>query len=150
VSAGVWPILASGNSPFSVEIIRLSGGGNFAADGNDALNDALNHALKRDFRHQLTVVGQFAQAIVSEKVKGSRVTTQTDKPSVEVSWQVTGIRQDAWAEKNRIANTVDKVGAEKGTLLHPEAFGRPAEGAQLPASPAAAPIQGALPARGSR
>jgi len=80
-------------------------------------------ALNRDFRYQLTVVGQFAQAIVSDKVKANRFTIQTDKPNVEVSWQVTGIRQDAWANKNRIPNAIDKPEGEKGKLLHPEAFG---------------------------
>jgi hypothetical protein len=52
-------------------------------------------ALNRDFRYQLTVVGQFAQAIVSSKVANHQFAIKTDKPSVEVSWQVTGIPQDA-------------------------------------------------------
>ena len=51
----------------------------------------------------------------------------SNAPNIEVSWQVTGIRQDAWAQKNRIPNSVDKPAAEKGKLLHPEAFDKPAE-----------------------
>ncbi len=57
-------------------------------------------ALNRDFRYQLTVVGQFAQAIVGSKIEGNRFTIKTDKPHVEVSRQVTGIRQDAFANAN--------------------------------------------------
>jgi hypothetical protein len=79
-------------------------------------------ALNRDFRYQLTVVGQFAQAIVAEKVKGNRFTIQTSAPGVEVSWQVTGIRQDAWANDNRIKIEEMKSEKERGLFLHPEAF----------------------------
>ncbi|MDQ6694259.1 MAG: S-layer homology domain-containing protein, partial [Chloroflexota bacterium] len=56
--------------------------------------------LNRDARYQLTVIGQFAQAIVAEKVKGNSFVIKTDKPNVEVSWQVTGIRNDAVARAN--------------------------------------------------
>jgi hypothetical protein len=51
---------------------------------------------------------------------------------------VTGIRQDAWAQKNRIPNSEEKVGEERGRLLHPEAFGEPAaSGIHAPAIPVA-------------
>ncbi len=75
-------------------------------------------ALNRDFRYQLTVVGQFAQAIVSEKVSGNKFRIMTDKPNVEVSWQVTGIRKDKFAEDNRIKIEEDKPAADKGKCLY--------------------------------
>jgi hypothetical protein len=84
-------------------------------------------SLIRDFRYQLTVMGQFAHAIVAEKVKGNRFTIQTSVPGVEVSWQVTGIRQDAWANKNRILVEEQKSNQERGHYLHPEAFQQPEE-----------------------
>jgi hypothetical protein len=84
-------------------------------------------ALNRDFRYQLTVIGQFAQAIVGTKIKNHRFTIRTDKASVEVSWQVTGIRQDAWANAHRIQVEEDKPVAERGYYLHPELFGAPKE-----------------------
>lgn len=84
-------------------------------------------ALNKDFRYQLTAVGQFAQVIVKEKVQGNKFVIQTDKPNVEISWQVTGIRHDAWANQNRIPNAVDKAGAERGLYLHPEVFGKSAD-----------------------
>ena len=83
--------------------------------------------LNRDFRYQLTVVGQFAQAIVAEKVKDNRFTIQTSVPGVEVSWQVTGVRQDAWARMNRIPVEEAKSEKERGHYLHPEAFGKEEE-----------------------
>jgi hypothetical protein len=82
-------------------------------------------ALNRDFRYQLTVVGQFAQAIVAKKIAGNRFTIATDKPNVEVSWQVTGIRQDAFANANRIPVEEDKPASERGLFLHAKDHGKP-------------------------
>lgn len=73
-------------------------------------------ALNRDFRYQLTAIGQFAQAIVAEKINGNRFKIKTDKPNVEVSWQVTGIRKDKFAEENRIQVETEKPAGERGTL----------------------------------
>jgi hypothetical protein len=79
--------------------------------------------LNRDFRYQLTVIGQFAQAIVSSKVANHQFMIKTDKPKVEVSWQVTGIRQDAWAKAHRIPVEEEKPEQERGFYLHPELYG---------------------------
>ncbi len=81
-------------------------------------------ALNIDFRYQLTVIGEFAQAIVKEEISGNQFTIQTDKPNVKVSWQVTGVRNDAWANANRIKTEVNKPAHEKGLYLHPELFGK--------------------------
>jgi len=88
-------------------------------------------ALNRDFRYQLTVIGQFAQAIVASKIAGNRFTVRTDKPKVEVSWQVTGIRQDAYANAHRIPVEQDKSEKERNHYLHPELFGQAEEGSIL-------------------
>src|SRR6202008_3927184 len=39
-------------------------------------------ALNQDFRYQLTVIGQFAQAIVSSEIKDNRFTIKTSGPEV--------------------------------------------------------------------
>jgi hypothetical protein len=83
--------------------------------------------LNRDFRYQLTVIGQFAQAIVASKVSNHQFAIKTDKANVEVSWQVTGIRQDVWANAHRIPVEVSKPESDRGLYLHPELFGAPAE-----------------------
>jgi hypothetical protein len=83
--------------------------------------------LNRDFRYQLTVIGQFAQAIVSGEVAGGQFSIKTDKPNVKISWQVTGIRQDAWANAHRIPVEVEKPEVERGFYLHPELYGAPEE-----------------------
>jgi trimeric autotransporter adhesin len=82
-------------------------------------------ALNRDFRYQLTVIGQFAQAIVSSEIKGNQFVIKTDKPNVKVSWQVTGIRQDAYTKAHPMVVEQEKPANERGTYQHPELFGQP-------------------------
>ena len=82
-------------------------------------------ALNRDFRYQLTVIGQFAQAIVAHEIENNQFQIRTSLPNVKVSWQVTGIRQDAFANAHRIQTEVEKAPADRGHYLHPELFGAP-------------------------
>jgi hypothetical protein len=100
--------------------------------------------LNRDFRYQLTVLGQFAQAIVAKKIGDNRFVIRTNKPNVEVSWQVTGIRHDAYADAHRIQVEEEKPPQEQGHYLHPELFGAPAEqaiGYHAPPVPTQPPTQ---------
>jgi hypothetical protein len=84
-------------------------------------------ALNMDFRYQLTVIGEFAQAIISKEIQNNTFEVRTDKPNVKVSWQVTGVRHDAFAEKNRMKVEEPKEGDEVGLYLHPYAFGLSSE-----------------------
>ena len=64
----------------------------------------------------------------TRKIEGGAFVVQTDLPRVEVSWQVTGIRQDAYAEKHRIPVEEDKPDAtSSGTYQNPDAWGVPVE-----------------------
>jgi hypothetical protein len=104
--------------------------GNIVTDQNgDAVVElpAYFAALNKEFRYQLTVIGTFAQAIIADEIKDNRFTIKTNAGNVKVSWQVTGIRQDAYANKNRIKVEEDKPARERGSFLHPEVFGQPEE-----------------------
>ncbi len=79
-------------------------------------------ALNKDYRYQLTCVGGFAKVYVSEKIKNNRFKIEGGKPGMEVSWQVTGVRDDPWARANRIKVEEDKAGSEQGSYLHPQAY----------------------------
>jgi hypothetical protein len=81
-------------------------------------------SLNKDFRYQLTPIGQFAQLIVMDEIRNNQFKIKSSIPNVKVSWQVTGIRKDAYAEANRVVVEVDKQGEEKGTYIHPELFGK--------------------------
>ncbi len=80
-------------------------------------------ALNRDFRYQLTPIGQFAQAIVGQEIHNNRFLIRTDKPHVKVSWMVTGVRHDAYARQHRIKVEETKTGADRGKYLYPAGFG---------------------------
>jgi hypothetical protein len=86
-------------------------------------------AENMDFKYQLTVVDetQFAMARVSRKISNNQFEVMTDKPGIEISWQVTGVRNDAYAREHRIVPEVDKAAADKGKYLHPELFGASAQ-----------------------
>jgi hypothetical protein len=80
-------------------------------------------ALNKDFRYQLTTIGTFAQAIIKEEVKGNHFTIQTNQPNVKVSWQVTGVRKDKFAEANRVKVEVEKEPWNRGLYLHAKEYG---------------------------
>ena len=80
-------------------------------------------ALNTDFRYQLTVVGQFAQAIVGHKIENHQFQIKTNAPSVEVSWQVTAVRQDAYAKAHPLLVEEEKETPLKGFYIHPELYG---------------------------
>jgi len=84
-------------------------------------------ALNRDFRYQLTAIGAPANLYVAAEIKGNTFRIAGGRPGMKVSWQVTGVRQDAWANANRPKIEKGKPGKERGTYLHPEAFGQPKE-----------------------
>jgi hypothetical protein len=81
-------------------------------------------ALNRDFRYQLTaLLGAAPELHVSALVADGRFSIAGGNAGQKVSWQVTGIRQDVWANSNRIPVEVDKPERDRGRYLHPELFG---------------------------
>ncbi len=85
-------------------------------------------ALNRDFRYQLTSVGApQPRFYIASEVKGNRFKIAGGKAGAKVSWQVTGIRQDAWANAHRIPNEQDKPVEQRGTYLYPELYGAAAD-----------------------
>lgn len=84
-------------------------------------------ALNTDFRYQLTVIGQFSQAIVSSEVQNHEFAIRSSVPNVKVSWQITGVRHDAFAKANPLVVEEEKDAQLKGFYMHPELYGAPAE-----------------------
>jgi hypothetical protein len=84
-------------------------------------------ALNRDFRYQLTCLGGFAPVYIAQEIQGNRFKIAGGQPGLKVSWMVTGIRQDRWAEQNRIVVEEDKAAVERGFYLQPGLYGQPEE-----------------------
>jgi predicted lipoprotein with Yx(FWY)xxD motif len=77
-------------------------------------------ALNKDFRYQLTCIGGFAPVYIADEISGNRFRIAGGKPGIKVSWQVTGIRQDVYANAHRLPVEVEKLGTERGKYLHPK------------------------------
>ncbi len=85
-------------------------------------------ALNSDYRYQLTSIGAASPNLhIAEKLANFKFKIGGGLPGQEVSWQVTGIRQDAYAKAHRTPVEQDKTGDEKGKYIHPELFGQSEE-----------------------
>ena len=100
-------------------------------------------ALNKNPLYQLTVIGQFAQAVVATRVKNNAFTIKTDHPDVAVCWQVTGERNDAYQKAHPYHAEEPKAAKDQGKYLDPADYGQPADmgigyaEVQAPARPAA-------------
>ena len=107
--------------------------------------------LNKDFRYQLTAIGAPGPNLyIAEEIPDMATTTTNTKYSsskrsssnknnnssfriaggasgMKVSWQVTGIRKDPWANANRIEVEEDKPAKERGYYLHPGLYGQAEE-----------------------
>jgi hypothetical protein len=81
--------------------------------------------INRDFRYQLTCIGGFAQVYIAEEIHDNKFKVSGGKDGLKVSWQVTGIRKDPFAEKHRIIVEEEKAECEKGFYLHPDLYSQP-------------------------
>jgi hypothetical protein len=85
-------------------------------------------ALNREFRYQLSAIGAPGPNLfIAEEIADNHFKIAGGEPGMTVSWQVTGIRQDAFAEAYRMQVEVDKPEELRGTYLHPEAYGQSAD-----------------------
>ena len=69
-------------------------------------------ALNRDFRYQLTCIGGFAPVYIAREVSGNQFKIAGGHAGMKVSWQVTGIRKDTFANEHRIPVEENKPATE--------------------------------------
>lgn len=82
--------------------------------------------LNQDFRYQLTAIGAPGPNLyIAKEIQGNSFSIAGGTAGMKISWQVTGIRQDAWANAHRIPVEEDKPATERGTYLHPAEQGQP-------------------------
>ena len=85
-------------------------------------------ALNNNFRYQLTAIGAPAPNLyVAQEISNNEFKIAGGSSGMKVSWMVTGIRKDNFANTNRIPVEVDKTNEEKGYYLYPESFGKSTE-----------------------
>jgi len=102
-------------------------------------------ALNKDFRYQLTAIGAPGPNLyISEEISDGVIISYSNTSSsnggcnsrfkiaggtsgMKVSWQVTGVRKDPWANAHRIRVEEDKPAKERGYYTYPELYGQPEE-----------------------
>jgi hypothetical protein len=97
-------------------------------------------ALNKDFRYQLTAIGAPGPNLhIAEEISdgvtnysnssnnNSRFKIAGGTSGMKVSWQVTGIRKDPWANAHRIQVEEDKPAEERGYYLYPDLYGKAVE-----------------------
>ncbi|HLV80820.1 MAG TPA: hypothetical protein VKT32_11085 [Chthonomonadaceae bacterium] len=82
-------------------------------------------ALNKDFRYQLTCIGGFAPVYIAQEIQNNRFQIAGGRPGMKISWQVTGVRQDAYAIAHPLEVEQDKPQDKKGKFLHPKELGYP-------------------------
>lgn len=101
--------------------------GNAVLDARGEADVALPHwfeAANSDFRYNLTSIGAPGPNLyIAQEISGGHFRIAGGRPGAKVSWQVTGIRQDAYAKAHPIVVEETKTGREQGHYLHPELFG---------------------------
>jgi hypothetical protein len=92
-------------------------------------------ALNVHYRYQLTALdGPAPELHVARRVsEGGTFRVAGGAPGQEVCWQVTGVRQDAWAQKHPLRVERSKKPKDRGKYLNPEVFGKPKSAAMHPA-----------------
>jgi hypothetical protein len=97
-------------------------------------------ALNKDFRYQLTAIGapgpnlHIAEEISDDAATSSNYNNHKSRfkiaggtSGMKVSWQMTGIRKDPWANAHRIRVEEDKPAKERGYYTYPDLYGQPEE-----------------------
>jgi hypothetical protein len=96
-------------------------------------------ALNKDFRYQLTAIAAPGPNLhIAEEISDDAATSNYNNnksrckvaggtSGMKVSWQVTGIKKDPWANAHRISVEEDKPDKERGYYIYPELYGQPEE-----------------------
>jgi hypothetical protein len=88
--------------------------------------------LNSDFRYQLTSIGGPAPNLhVAREISKNRFAIAGGTAKMKVSWQVTGVRRDAWAVGHPLTVEESKSANERGYYLHPDLYRQPPENSTL-------------------
>ena len=66
-------------------------------------------ALNGDFRYQLTTIGRPASVFIAQEIQNHQFKIAGGRAGMKVSWQVTGVRHDAWAQAHSLQVEEEKA-----------------------------------------
>jgi hypothetical protein len=103
--------------------------GNVTLDANGeatVIVPAWFQASTGDYRYTLTAVGAPGPNLyIAQELAGNQFKIAGGKAGAKVSWQVTGVRQDPYAQQHPISVEEEKPANERGKYLHPTEYGQP-------------------------
>jgi hypothetical protein len=80
--------------------------------------------INTDYRYQLTPIGDPAPNLyIAEEIVNNHFRIAGGKEGMKISWQVTGVRDDPYAQSHPMQVETEKHERERGKYLHPEAYG---------------------------
>jgi len=82
-------------------------------------------ALNIEYNYQLTCVGGYAPVYISQEISGNQFEIAGGTAGLKICWEVSGVRNDAYARNHPIEVEVEKNDDEKGKYIFPEDFGKP-------------------------
>jgi hypothetical protein len=114
----------------SSEVLNLyTGNATLDANGEAAVQfPDWFEAVNRDFRYQLTAIGAPGPNLhIAQEIQNHSFKIAGGAAGMKVSWQVTGVRQDAWEKAHPMAVEAAKPPSERGYYIDPELFAAPAD-----------------------
>ena len=101
--------------------------GNVILDGSGSAKVQLPdwfEAMNTDFKYQLTAIGAPGPNLhIAKRINGNAFEIAGGSDGMEVSWQITAVRNDNFAKSNPVEVESKKRANEVGYYLHPESFG---------------------------
>jgi hypothetical protein len=113
----------------SDEVLNVYRGNASFDENGEAIVNLENYVelVTTNFTYQLTMINGFAPVYIKEKVNNGQFIIGGGAPGLEVSWQLTGERNDPYLQQHPEKRNVvvEKREGEKGTYLTPALYGQP-------------------------
>lgn len=82
-------------------------------------------AYNKDFRYQLTCISGNSSVYIAKEFSDNSFQIAGGTPDTKVSWQLTGVRKDPWAQAHPLIVELDKPKDQRGYYRNPELYDQP-------------------------
>ncbi len=113
----------------SSEMINVYSGNVILDENGEALVELAEwvEAFNKDFRYQLTCIGGYSSVYIAEEFSGNSFRIAGGNSNTKISWQLTGVRKDPWAQTHPLVVKQEKLTTKKGYYQHPDLYDQPGE-----------------------
>src|ERR1051326_9544739 len=115
------------NKDFRYQLTAIGAPGPNLYIAEEIISDSTITTTKHDGSHDNDGYDGSGHNDNNKNNNGSRFKIAGGTSAMKVSWQVTGIRKDPWANTHRVQVVENKPAKERGYYIHPDLYGQPAE-----------------------